>query len=193
MQLIGLTGGIGMGKTTAVELLSGRNLPVVDTDVLAREVVEPGRPAAAEIRNAFGDGVFGSDGQLLRQELARVVFADPVKRRQLEAIVHPRIRAAWQAETENWRASGYAVGVVVIPLLFETNAGGLFDRTICVACTVASQRIRLRARGWDDQEINRRNAAQWPVPKKMEAADRVIWTEGEVELIAAQFDRILTA
>src|SRR6185369_9293530 len=104
MITIGLTGGIGMGKTTAASLLRERVIPVIDTDVLARQVVEPGQPAWDEIRQSFGEEILGPDGQLRRDDLARQVFSDEARRRQLEAIVHPRIRERWQAEVELWRA-----------------------------------------------------------------------------------------
>src|SRR5205807_4603737 len=90
MILLGLTGGIGMGKSTCADLLRERAVPVVDTDVLAREIVEPGQPALAQVQTTFGPEMIGADGRLLRDQLARRVFADPAARAQLEAILHPR-------------------------------------------------------------------------------------------------------
>lgn len=191
MKLLGLTGGVGMGKSTAAEHLGRRGLPVVDTDRLARELVEPGQPALAEIGEAFGPQVLDAQGRLRREVLARIVFADASRRRELERILHPRIREAWRAQVEIWRGEGRPAAVVVIPLLFETGAEGQFDATICVACTAASQRERLVARGWSEDEIARRLAAQWPIEHKMAAADFVVWTEGGVAHTAAQLDRIL--
>jgi dephospho-CoA kinase len=191
MKRLGLTGGIGMGKSAAAEHLRRRGLPVVDTDRLARELVEPGQPAWHEIRHTFGPEVLDAAGCLRRDALARIVFADAARRRQLEAILHPRIRAAWQAQLETWQHEGRPAAVVVIPLLFETGAAGQFDATICVACSPASQRERLRARGWSDEEIARRLAAQWPVERKIAAADYVVWAEGDLAHTAAQLDRIL--
>lgn len=191
MKLLGLTGGVGMGKSTAAALLRARGLPVVDTDELARELVEPGRPALAEIRTAFGPEVFDSQGALRRDALARIVFANETRRRELERILHPRIREAWRAQVAAWRSAGLPGAVVVIPLLFETGAAGECDATLCVACTAASQRERLLARGWSEEEIGRRLAAQWPIERKLAAADFVVWAEGGVDLTAAQLDRIL--
>jgi dephospho-CoA kinase len=191
MKRLGLTGGIGMGKSAAAEHLRLRGLPVVDTDRLARELVEPGQPALREIRETFGPEVLDTAGRLRRDALARIVFADETRRRQLEAILHPRIRAAWQAQLEAWQHEGRPAAVVVIPLLFETGAAGQFDATICVACSAASQRERLVARGWSDEEIARRLAAQWPIARKIAAADFVVWAEGGLEHTAAQLDRIL--
>jgi dephospho-CoA kinase len=191
MKVIGLTGGLGMGKSTAATFLQQRGLPVVDTDALAREVVEPGQPALGEIQRAFGAGIIGADGRLRRDELARLVFADEAKRRQLEAITHPCIRERWQAAVAGWRAQGHALGVVVIPLLFETQAEACFDVIICVACSAPTQAERLRGRGWSAEEIRQRNQAQWPIEKKLAASRFVVWTEGTLAAHAGQLDRIL--
>jgi len=188
---IGLTGGIGMGKSTAAEYLSKKGVPVIDTDDLARQVVEPGQPALEEVRAAFGPEVIGDDGHLLRDRLAGVVFGDHAKRKQLEAILHPRIRERWQAALEQWRQENRACGVVVIPLLFETAAEKCFDRIICVACSKATQQERVASRGWSAAQIEQRLAAQWPAEKKMAQSHIVIWTEGTLDVHAAQLDRIL--
>lgn len=191
MKVFGLTGGIGMGKSTADQLLRERGVAVVDTDLLARQIVEPGQPALAEIQNTFGKDIVGADGRLRREELARRVFADPVSRKQLEDILHPRIRALWLAQVEAWRAEGRPMAVVVIPLLFETNSTAQFDATICVACLAATQRRRLQARGWSAEQIDQRIHAQWPVEEKMALADFVVWTEGGLDVHAAQLGRII--
>ena len=190
MKVLGLTGGIGMGKSTADQLLRERGVAVVDTDVLARRLVEPGQPALVEIQNTFGKEIVDANGGLRREELARRVFADPASRQRLEDILHPRIRALWLAQVEVWRAEGRPVAVVVIPLLFETNAH--FDATICVACSAATQRQRLQSRGWNAGQIDQRINAQWPVEKKMALSDFVVWTEAGLDVHAAQLERILT-
>jgi dephospho-CoA kinase len=191
MKLYGLTGGIGMGKSTADKILRNRGIPVVDTDVIARQIVEPGQPALPAVQAAFGDGIIGADGRLRREELGRRIFADPAARRQLEAILHPPIRAAWRQQVEIWRAEGRPRAVVVIPLLFETNAQEHFDAIICVACSAATQRRRLLARGWDADQIEQRIAAQWPIERKMDLAHYVVWTEAAIEVDAAQLARII--
>ena len=190
-KVFGLTGGVGMGKSTVAQMLERRGVPVVDTDALARKVVEPGQPALKEIQEMFGAAVISPDGALRREELARRVFASDMSRKQLEAILHPRIRALWQAQVEQWRATGVRLGVVVIPLLFETNAAKSFDKTICVACSPVSQQQRLAARGWSAEQIQQRIAAQWPTEKKLTLADYAIWAEGTPEVTMAQVDRIL--
>jgi dephospho-CoA kinase len=178
-----------MGKSTADQLLRQKGLAIIDTDLLARQFVELGQPALEEIRGAFGDSVFHPDGRLSRSALGRIAFADPGKRQQLEAILHPRIRLAWRAQAADLRRQIRVV--VVIPLLFETHAEREFDATVCIACSAATQRQRLLARGWSDEEIARRLRAQWPAEKKMAAATYVIWTEGSIELHAAQWERLL--
>src|SRR6185295_14888616 len=109
MKTFGLTGGIGMGKSAAAQLLQERGVPVVDTDLLARQVVEPGGPALQEIQRAFGGELVGPDGGLRRKELARVVFSDPTARQRLEAILHPRIRDLWRQQLQDWRTAGKPV------------------------------------------------------------------------------------
>jgi len=190
-KVFGLTGGVGMGKSTVAQWLQQRGVPVVDTDALARKVVEPGQPALAAIQEMFGAAVLGPDGALRRDELARRVFASDMSRKQLEAILHPRIRALWLAQVEEWRAAGVRLGVVVIPLLFETNVAKSFDKVICVACSAASQQQRLATRGWSAEQIQQRIASQWPIEKKLTQADFVIWTEGSPDTTMAQVDRLL--
>jgi dephospho-CoA kinase len=190
MKLFGLTGGIGMGKSTSASLLARRGVPVVDTDTIARELVEPGQPALQEIVTAFGNEMLDAEGKLKRAALAELVFHSPAKRQQLEAILHPRIRERWLAQVECWRASGARLGVVVIPLLFETNAAAHFDTVVCTACTPATQRLRLHARGWPENQIHQRLAAQWPIEKKMAASQFVIWTEPDLPTHERQLERV---
>jgi dephospho-CoA kinase len=193
MKLIGLTGGIGAGKSTAADFLRQRGLPVADTDAIAHQLVEPGQPALGEILREFGENIVDEYGRLKRGELARRVFSQPADRRRLEAILHPRIREAWLAAANQWMRQNVAVGVVVIPLLFETAAQGLFYKCVCVACSPAVQRQRLRQRGWDEAQVDGRLAAQWPTWRKMEASDFVIWTECDLATHEAQLDRVLQA
>lgn len=191
MKLFGLTGGVGMGKSAAAQVLAQRAVPFIDTDLLARKIVEPGEPALGEIQQAFGMNITGPDGRLRRDELARIVFSDPAARHKLESITHPLIRDLWKREVELWRAHQRNIGVVVIPLLFETGAEKEFDATICIACTAGTQRKRLGERGWESKQISQRMAAQWPIEKKIAKADFVVWSEGSLEILAAQLDRII--
>src|SRR5882757_8532104 len=167
MKLCGLTGGVGMGKSTAAGFFLKHGARVIDTDELARQLVQPGQPALAEIRSSFGEAMIAPDGTLRRDLLAGVVFADESARRTLEGILHPRIRSAWLAQVEHWRAENCPLVFVIIPLLFETNAESQFDRIICVACSAATQTQRLATRGWDAGQICQRVAAQLPVEQKI--------------------------
>src|SRR5580698_7991790 len=115
MKLCGLTGGVGMGKSTAAGFFLQLGVKIVDTDELARELVEPGQPALAEIQSEFGTGVMAADGRLKRDELSRLVFADTGARKKLEAILHPRIRERWETRVETWRQENCPVAMVVIP------------------------------------------------------------------------------
>ena len=180
-----------MGKSTSGKLLKERGLPVADTDDIARAIVEPGQPALAEIVAVFGGGMMDADGRLRRSDLARRVFSDASARKQLENILHPRIRAIWQKQVEDWRSEGRSQVAVVIPLLFETDAAAHFDAVICVACSAATQQERLLKRGWDRDEIEKRINAQWPAEKKMELSDHVVWTEAGLDAHAAQLERII--
>ena len=191
MKLIGLTGGVGMGKSTAAGFLLQRGVRLTDTDEVARALVRPGEPALAEIRSAFGPGVFAAEGGLDRAALAAVVFADGAARQRLEAILHPRIRAHWQAQVAGWRSEGAPTVVVVIPLLYETQAEEAFDEVVCVACGPVSQRERLAARGWTGAQIEQRIAAQWPVEQKLARARAVVWTEGTPAVHERQVERLL--
>ncbi len=203
MKVCGLTGGVGMGKSTAARLLRERGTQIVDTDEIARRLVEPGQPALAEIQTAFGKNIIAADGSLRRDDLAGIVFADPGARKKLEAILHPPIRAQWLAQIEAWlaapkrsdggRGKSHPLAVVVIPLLFETRAESHFDKIICVACSAAAQRERLLARGWTPAQVAQRIAAQMPVERKIARADFVVWTDGDLESHAAQVERILAA
>ena len=164
-----------------------------DSDVLARELVAPGQPSLAEIVEAFGGAVLLGDNSLDRAKVGELVFGDSAAREKLEGILHPRIREAWQSRLEEWSAAGERLAVAVIPLLFETQAESSFDKIACVTCSPELQRERLRARGWSDEEIDRRIAAQMAVDKKMRRADHVIWTVGPIEAHAAQWDSVLSS
>jgi dephospho-CoA kinase len=190
MKVFGLTGGPGTGKTASGRLLSAGGEAVVDTDNLARRVVEPGQPALQEVRQAFGPEVVAADGRLRRAELARRVFADESALNQLEAILHPPIRALWRAQVEAWRKESRPRCIIIIPLLFETGAEAELDATVCVACSAATQRRRLLERGWSPEHIDQRIRAQWPLEQKMGRADYVVWTEGGLDIHADQLARV---
>src|SRR5882724_5262802 len=180
-----------MGKSTCAQFLRSRSVPVVDTDDLAREVVEPGQPALKEVRAAFGPAVIAGDGSLRRDMLARLVFSEANARATLEKILHPRIRELWRARVKALSAEAAPLAVVVIPLLFEIHAETEFEATFCIACSSVAQRERLIARGWSLEEINQRIQAQMPTDQKIAKADFLIWTESSLDLHSAQLEIIL--
>lgn len=186
--LVGLTGGIASGKSAVSRQLAERGCRLIDADVLAREVVAPGEPAWRAIVEAFGGDVAGSDGQLDRKRLGALVFADPARRKVLEAITHPAIMARRQATLDAWAAEGFD-GVVVldIPLLIEVGAAAHVDRVVLVYVEPEVQLTRLIGRdGFDRAEAERRVRSQMPLAEKVRHAHFVIDNSGEPEETAAQ-------
>jgi dephospho-CoA kinase len=191
MITLGITGGIGMGKSAAEKILLKRGLPVVDTDQIARELVEPRQPALDEIRQAFGGKFLKLDGSLDRETLGRLVFSEPAARAELEKILHPRIRFEWLRRKAGLEILGHPLMAVVIPLLFETGAEADVDITVCVACSPGTQLQRLHERGWSPDQMRRRMEAQMPVETKLARARFVIWTEGTLDAHEQQWERVL--
>ena len=143
MLKVGLTGGIGCGKTTVSTLFKELNIPIVDADDIAHALVELGKPALAEISNAFGDKVFNPDRSLNRHYLRDIIFSDPAKKQKLEAILHPLVYVAMQEKIDQLDTS-YCI--VSIPLLFETGMSPFVDRILVVDCPVESQIERVKCR-----------------------------------------------
>jgi dephospho-CoA kinase len=143
MLKVGLTGGIGCGKTTVSNLFAGFGVPVLDADQAARELTDKGQPALAQIREAFGDSIMNSDGSLNRSQLKKLIFSDAQKKRKLEAILHPLILAALTARIEQLDAP-YCI--LSIPLLFETKLEPIVDRILVVDCPVELQIERVSKR-----------------------------------------------
>ena len=141
--VVGLTGGIGSGKTTVANGFSALGVPVIDTDVLARELVEPGQPALDEIISTFGTEVTTADGRLDRNYMRQLIFTDPARKTQLEAILHPKIRQRIRTLLADIRS---AYCIVVIPLLFETRQTDLVDRILVVDSPEKEQLTRVAAR-----------------------------------------------
>jgi len=175
VRLVGLTGGIATGKTTFAAALRAQGLPVVDADELARQVVAPGAPALAAIVEAFGPGVLGPGGALDRKALGRLVFADAGARRRLEAITHPAIRRAMEAETARLAAAGHDLVVYDSPLLYEAGLEGAVSLVVVVYAPREAQLARLQARdGLSRAEAEARLAAQLPIEEKAGRADAVV-------------------
>lgn len=176
MLRVGLTGGIASGKSTAADELASCGAVVVDADVLAREVVEPGTAGLAAVVERFGTDILDGD-RLDRAALGRLVFADPAARLDLEQIIHPRVRA--RAREVEAAADPDAVVVHVIPLLVETGQAGDFDLCVVVDLDPVTQLHRLRQRsGLTVEEARARVAAQASRQDRLAAADRVLDNDG---------------
>lgn len=176
---IGLTGGIASGKSTAAEAFSAEGVTVIDADMAAREVVEPGQPALAEICSAFGKEAIGAGGRLDRPWLRRLVFADEAARRRLEQIVHPRVREFMLARRQ--AAAGPYV-ILMIPLLVESKWRGLVDRILVIDVPEAVQLERLMKRDGIDESLARRMIdAQISREGRLAQADDVVLNSGGPE------------
>jgi len=186
---VALTGGIATGKSVVARALREAGVATVDADRLARDAVAPGSAGLAAVVARFGAGLLGADGTLDRAALGAVVFADAVARRDLERIVHPRVRdgidrffAALAPGTS---------GVAEVPLVYETGWAATFDLVVVVACRPATQRARLMARdGVTADEAERRLRAQWPIEDKIRLADAVVLTEGDLAVTMREAARL---
>jgi len=176
---IGLTGGIASGKTTVANFFADLGVPIIDTDVIARDVVAKGAPALAQIRADFGDSVFNEDGVLDRKAMRKLVFSDDSKRRQLEGILHPRIREAAvvqaQAVTDPYM-------IIVVPLLVGSPMKAFMDRALVVDCGENVQLRRLLARDTENEEQARRMiAAQASREERLAIADDVLVNDTDLD------------
>ncbi|GAB2586814.1 dephospho-CoA kinase [Kribbella endophytica] len=189
MLRVGLTGGIGSGKSSVSRRLGERGAVVIDSDVLAREVVARGTDGLAEVVAAFGDGVLTADGELDRPAVGKLVFGDETARRKLEAVIHPRVRAR-AAEIEQ-AAPDDAVVVHDIPLLVETGQADRFDLVLVVDVPVDVQVERLTTqRGMAEDEARRRIAAQASREDRLAAADVVIDNAGSLDDLDRRVDEV---
>lgn len=192
MQLIGLTGGIAAGKTVVADRLAELGAVRIDADRLAREVVQPGTPALAEIARRFGPGVIAADGSLDRPALGAVVFQDPDARRDLEAITHPAVRALSAARmAAAGEADADAIVVYDIPLLVESGRVDEFDRIVVVHAP-REERVRrlVELRGMSPEEAERRIASQAADEDRLAVADVVVDSGVSLASTLAQTDRL---
>ena len=181
MRRIGLTGGIATGKSHVRARFENLGIPTIDSDVLAREALAPRSSGLAAVAERFGRKVLKDDGSLDRDGLAKIVFADPEARKDLEAIIHPYV----QRRTDEWFAgldtSRYRYAIADIPLLYEVGRDKDFDEVIVVACTPATELRRLLERGMTEAEARQRLSAQLPLEDKIARADHVIRTDGSYD------------
>lgn len=186
MLVVALTGGIGSGKSTVSERFAQLGVPVIDADLIARELTEPKSPALDRISDVFGHSVLAADGRLDRAALRRIVFADPKARKRLEEILHPPIRRRMK---DRLAVIDAPYAVLVIPLLFETKQTDLADRVLVIDAPEALQIERVRARSaLDIEEIRRILASQIERRDRLERADDVLDNSGDLESLQAQVD-----
>lgn len=182
--ILGLTGGIGSGKSAASQWFEAQNIVVVDADIVAREVVEVGQPALAQIQHAFGDWVILENGALNRAALREHIFKDPSARQTLEQITHPAIRTAI---VEQLAAAQSPYVILVSPLLFETNQHELTDHTLLIDATEELQIQRASSRdGQSVEQIQKIIQVQMPREQKIQHANDVVLNDGHLEHLFAQ-------
>jgi dephospho-CoA kinase len=191
-MIIGLTGGIASGKSTVSEMLKKRGIPVIDADLIAREVVEVGKKAYTEIVNAFGKEILNEDLTINRARLGSIVFQNEDKREKLNSIVHPEVRLEMKRRQEQLISEGAKAVVLDIPLLFESNLKHLVDKVIVVYTEEKNQLERLMKRNnFSKEEALSRINAQMPLKEKVKFADAVINNDGTLEKTEQQLENIL--
>lgn len=186
-MLVALTGGIGSGKSTVADAFAHRGAFVIDSDQLARAVIERGTPGFDEVVSRFGDSIL-SDGDIDRARLSEIVFRDEVARKDLEGIIHPLIRNA-TAELISY-AGSKSIIINQIPLLFETDGAKRFDAVITVEADLDIRRQRLRERGMKDYEIDRRIAAQATDQQRSSISDFVIVNNGSIDDVERRVEEV---
>ena len=193
MKWVGLTGGLGTGKSTVSQMLVKRGISVIDADRIAREVVEPGGPALPGIRQAFGPEFFSEDGSLDRSKLAQNVFGHPDKLLQLEKLIHPFVQEEVARQRKWLEEQGHLWAVYDVPLLFEKNLQGQFDYIVVVSVTNASTQIeRLKKRNnWNDEEIQKRLSSQLPLTEKVAQAHYVIKNDADLQGLDNKVDTLV--
>jgi dephospho-CoA kinase len=187
---LGITGGLGCGKTTAAKLFEKKGFRRLDSDVLVREQVLSAPDVCKTLRTHFGSSIFTSEGVVNRKVLADRVFSEESELRWLEGLVHPRVFKLWRAALTAEPASHWAVE---IPLLFERGLENWFDFTVCVACDPDQQIVRLEQRGLNRALAGQRISKQLPLARKIELADFVLLNSGSAEFLEAQIDRLVSA
>lgn len=192
MKIIGLTGGIGSGKTSVADLLRSHGLPVIDADQLARDVVEPGQPALAELADAFGADILHADGTLNRGELAARAFASEDATQRLNDITHPRIMALRDELIDDARDDGEPAVIYDMPLLVEKGQHEDMDLVVVVHVDVEKRIERLvNGRGLDEADVRRRIAAQATDEERLAVADVVIDNNGLREELEPQVQALV--
>jgi dephospho-CoA kinase len=188
--IVGLTGGIGSGKSTVAELFAARGVPYIDADQLTRQLVAPGSALLAEIVGTFGDGMLDRDGRLDRRRMREQVFSDPTARERLEGLLHPAVYAAMRERIASLDAP-YCLLVIVIPLLVETGGTQRVHRVLVIDIGEAEQRARTAERdGVDPDQVDAILASQATRTERLEAADDVIDNRGDRAQLDSQVEKL---
>lgn len=192
-MIIGLTGSIASGKSTVSNMLKEMGYPIIDADIVARIVVEKGTNTLEVIKETFGSEVIHDDGSLNREELGKIIFSNPSKRKLLNDIIHPAIRAEMLAQKERLMQQNHPVIIMDIPLLFESRLQSFVDKILVVTVTEQKQLERLMVRNnFTQEEAKLRIQSQLPLSVKEEGADAVIYNNGTIEETKHQLIKILT-
>jgi dephospho-CoA kinase len=182
VKVIGLTGGIATGKSTAAAFFRSRGVPIVDADAWAHRLLMPGQTNYVRVLQAFGPEILKEDKTIDRKRLGQLVFADPELRKDLEALTHPAIITAIQNELNQRKEEGASTVILDHPLLFETNMDELVDEVWVIATSPEVQRERLAERdGLSKEAVELRLAAQMPLNEKVRRADLVIWNNQGID------------
>ncbi|MGG1574945.1 dephospho-CoA kinase [Fictibacillus sp. NRS-1165] len=191
-MIIGLTGGIASGKSAVSNLLRSYNIPVVDADLIARQVVEQGQSAYVKIVEHFGKEVLDEEENIDRKKLGGIIFTDARKRKALNGIVHPAVRLEMKKQAEHYLMEGFSHVVMDIPLLFESRLTHMVDRTLLIYVDEKTQFSRLVKRdNFTEEEARSRIASQMPLKDKVELADAVITNNGSLEELKVKLDEQL--
>ncbi len=193
MRKVGLTGGIASGKSTVSGMFRDFGVPVIDADLIAREVVAPGTPALKAIIDAFGEGVLTEDKSLNRARLGEIVFSDPAKKKILEGILHPEIIAEQDRQLRDIELTGNVpVAVVDAAVMIESGSWKRFDKIVVVDCDESQQIGRLCQRNaMNEEEAKRRVDAQMPLSEKVGYADYVIDNRGSIDDTRKQVEELI--
>lgn len=191
-MIIGLTGSIATGKSTVANRFKEHGIPVVDADLIARQVVEPGSETLQKIAQAFGESALHADGTMNREEIGRQIFGNEEKRALLNGIIHPAIRKEMLRQKDHHLANGKKIVILDIPLLFESKLEHFVEQILVVATSREIQKQRLMARnGLTEQEALERMNSQLSIDDKAKWADEVIRNDGTLEELEAQVDALV--
>jgi len=190
LMVLGLTGVMGSGKSTVRKFLEASGFRGIDCDVVVKHLLAEDVAVRAALCECWGDAVLGVDGNIDRASVAAIVFENKEALVWLESLLHPRVRAYWQARVEEDSSARW---VIEVPLLFENSLEKFFNFTVCVSCSPTTQLERLSRKGISAEEARARMANQLPIEEKVKQADYVLFNDGEESFLAEQVERLIDA